>query len=300
MRAPAPALAPTAHRRGILWMMAAAFLFATQDAVAKTLALDYSVPQVVWARFFFHFLFMALILNARLPAVLATARPAAQVLRASALLVMMSLFYGALSFLPLADATALLFLGPILVTALSVPFLGERVGPRRWAGVAVGFLGALIIIRPGFGVLQVGALLAVGAALLFALYQLATRDLSRTDAAMTTLAHTALLGAVGATLVVPFFWAADPDLDGWGLMMLIGACGGASQYSLIKAYEAAPAATVAPFFYTDLVWAVGYGFVLFAHLPDAWTAAGAAVIAASGLYIFRRAATAPAGEPRRG
>lgn len=292
-------MALAAHRRGILWMLAASFLFASQDAIAKTLALDYSVPQVVWARFFFHFLFMALIFNLRLPAVLATARPAAQVLRASALLLMMTLFYGALSFLPLADATALLFLGPILVTALSVPFLGERVGPRRWAGVVVGFLGALIIIRPGFGVLQVGSLLAVGAAFLFALYQLATRDLSRTDTAMTTLAHTALLGAVGATIVVAFYWTADPDLEGWALMMLLGACGGASQYSLIKGYEAAPAATVAPFFYTDLMWAVGYGFVLFAHLPDAWTVAGAVIIAGSGLYIFRRAA-ATGGAPGGG
>ncbi len=273
--------------RGILWMLATAFCFVSMDALAKYLSQSYPVPQVVWARYVFHLLILALVLGPRLPRVARTGRLGLQFLRSLFLLGATGLFFAALSFIPLADATAIMFVAPILVTAMSVPLLGEHVGPQRWASVVVGFLGALVIIRPGSDAMEPAALLALGAASCYGFYQIATRRLSATDAPLTTLMYSAAVGVLVSSAAVPFFWVTPSPAD-WLTMMGLGLFGALGHFALIKAFQAATAVTVTPFGYVNLLWAVLFGFVFFGELPDAWTMLGAAIIAASGLYILHR------------
>ena len=167
-----------------------------------------------------------------------------------------------------------MFVAPILVTILSMPLLGERAGPRRWAGIIIGFLGATIIIRPGYGMIQYTALFPLGAACLYALYQISTRFLGRTDNAMTTLLYTASSGTTILTSLVPLYWK-TPDTEGWLMMVLLGVTSNLGHFSMIKAYEHAPAPTVVPFTYANLLWMTLFGYILFSDLPDLWTISGA-------------------------
>jgi drug/metabolite transporter (DMT)-like permease len=279
----------SAARSGILWMLSASLLFATQDAIVKYLSADYSLAQLVWARFALALAAIVVVTGPRLRAILVTRRPGLQVVRGVLLLAMMGLFYASLGLIPLADATSILFLGPLIVATLSVPLLGEHVGPRRWTAVVIGFVGALIIVRPGQGAMEAAALMPLGAAFLFGFYQIVTRLLNRTDRPLTTLTYSALCATLVTSALVPFHWQADPDATAWVLMVALGVIGAISQFALIKAYEVAPAATVAPLFYVSLIWAVGYGYALFGDFPDLWTVIGALVITGSGLYVFHRA-----------
>ncbi len=274
-------------RRGILWMLAAMMMFSGTNACAKFLTGHYPVMQIVWARYFFQLLLLMIFLGPRIRQVMVTSKLNLQIVRSLILLVTSILFFFGLSRIGLADNSAIMFVAPILVTALSIPMLGEKVGPRRWAGIAIGFLGALIIIRPGSGMMQTAALFPLGAACLYALYQISTRFLGRTDNTMTTLLYTASSGTVVTTVLAPFFWQV-PDVTGWIMMAALGVTSNLGHFSMIKAYETSPAATVAPFSYVNLLWATMFGFILFAELPDLWTISGAVVIAASGLYIFHR------------
>jgi drug/metabolite transporter (DMT)-like permease len=262
-------------------------LFTSLDATAKYLAQDYPVPQVLWARFSFHLVFVALFLGVRLSITLRSQRPGLQLLRSFLMLVTTGMFFFAVGSLPLADVVAIMFVGPLFVTALSVPLLGDYVGPRRWAAVAVGFLGALLVVRPGSGIMQGLAVLPVLAAFSHALYTITTRKLANHDRPMTTLFYTAALGAVVTTAIVPFFWV-TPDVAGWLLMALLGVFGAAGHLTLIKALGYASPVVVAPLSYASLVWSIGMGFALFGDLPDGMTLLGAAVIAGSGLYVFHR------------
>ena len=278
---------PGATPTGIGWMLGATFLFTSLDATAKLLTGSYPVEQVVWARFFFHVLVLAVFLGPRLAVSLRTRRLGRQLVRSGLMLITNALFFFAVRTLPLADVVAVMFVGPLLVTALSVPLLGERVGPRRWAAVAAGFVGALIIVRPGSGVTEGVALLPLLAALTNALYTITTRQLRDTDPVMTTLLYTGLAGAVLTTAVVPFVWVA-PDLTGWLQMALVGVLGALGHLAFIRALGMSPAAALMPFSYMVLVWATGYGFVLFGDLPDAMTVLGAAIVMGSGLYVLHR------------
>ena len=279
----------SATRRGILWVLLSAAMFAGMDASAKELALTYPLPQVVWARYPASVvLVLVFVLARRRPSeVIVTRRPGLQVLRAAMVMATLSLHFTGIHFIPLADATALLFTSPILVTALSYPILGESVRMDQWAGVLLGFVGALILIRPGLGTAQVAALLPLGAAFMFAGYQIAGRILSRTDHAFTTFAYTVWVGAVGTSLIVPFYWKA-PDFAGWMLMAALGLFAGFGQFAVIKAFEAAPAATVTPFVYSGLVWATLLGYTVFGDLPDLWTIVGALLIVSSGIFVLYR------------
>ena len=268
-------------------MIATTFLFVSLDAIGKYLVARYPVVEVVWARFVFHFLFVAIVLSARLRRHTMTRRPWLQFGRSLLMVNTTMLFFFGVKLLPLADASAIMFLGPILLTVLAIPLLGERVGPRRWAAVALGFIGALIIIRPGMGVMGEGAVLLICAALCNALYQLITRVLRTADGPLTTTLYTASVGAVVLTLLVPTVWV-TPQLAHWPLLILMGVFGGAGHFTLVKAFQRAPAAVVAPFSYLNLLWAIGFGFVLFGDLPDLWTILGASIIAAGSLYIVHR------------
>ncbi|MFT5446965.1 MAG: drug/metabolite transporter (DMT)-like permease [Gammaproteobacteria bacterium] len=274
-------------RAGILWMLLTTLFFVSLDATAKFLVARYPVMEVVWARFIFHMLFVIIVLAPRLREHASARRPWLQIGRSALILMTTVLFFFGVKLLPLADASAIMFISPILLTVLAIPLLGEQVGPRRWAAVIVGFVGALIVVRPGMGVMGTGASLLLAAALCNALYQLATRKLRTMDAPLTTLLYTGSLGAVALSFVMPMVWV-TPELAHWPLFALMGAFGAAGHFALIKAFQRAPAAVVAPFSYVNLIWAIGFGFVLFGELPDPWTVLGASLIAGGGLYILHR------------
>ena len=288
MTSPPPASSGISdHRRGVLWMLLAMFLFTGMDACAKTLIQTYPVVQVVWARYFFHVLILAVVLAPRLRGLMRTERLGLQLMRSLLLLLTTGLFFSGLQFVPLANASAIMLASPIVVTALAIPLLKERVGPRRWMGVMAGCLGAAVIIRPGSEFMQLASLFTLGAACTYALYQISTRFLSQSDPVLTTLLYSASIGALVTSAVVPFFWVTPAPAD-WLLFILLGLLGGIGHFAMIKSLTVAPAAVVVPFTYSNMIWATLYGFILFAELPDMWTVAGAVIIAGSGLYIFHR------------
>jgi drug/metabolite transporter (DMT)-like permease len=288
MKVPFPAARTSPDlRRGILWMLATTIFFTSLDTTAKYLTHSYPVAEIVWGRYLFHALFGMMWAGRRLPDVLLHARFGIQALRGFFLVVTTAIYFLAIRTVPLADAASISFMAPILVTALSVPLLGEPVGVRRWIGVVVGFVGTVIIVRPGSGVMQAATLLVLASAAINALYQITTRVLNRTDLPMTTNVYSALIGTALAALALPFGWI-TPDLEGWSLLALAGLFGVVGHYCMIKSLAAAPVAAVVPFSYVGLLWATIYGVAIFGDVPDGWTVLGAAVIAGSGLYIFYR------------
>ncbi len=196
-------------------------------------------------------------------------------------------FIAALAHMQLANLSAVLQVAPLIITALSVPMLGEKVGIRRWIAVIVGFLGVLVIIRPGMGNMEWAMLLPLGMACTSALYQINTRSLAQTDNPVTTLWYTALTGSVIASAVMPFVWQ-TPSAKDWALMVLLGALGTIGHFVLINAYARASASVLAPFVYTQFIWSIIVGYILFANLPDGFTWLGAAIVAASGIYTAYR------------
>ena len=274
-------------RQGILWMLLAAFLFATQDTIAKYLSIDYPTIQVLWARFIVPVLLLAVIYRRRLPRIVATQQLGLQLLRSSLFLGMLGFLFSAYRVMPLADANAILFFAPVILTALSLPVLGQYVGPRRWAAIVVGFVGALIVIRPGGDVFQTASILALAAALLAAGQHIIIPLLSRTDSAVTTFFYAPAVGACVTSAIVGFYWVA-PGISGWTQFLGLGLLGCLSQYATIRAFQSAPAPTVAPFQYSMLLWITLFGFVVFGDLPDNWTIVGALIVAGSGLYILHR------------
>ena len=273
--------------RGALLLMGAVGLFAAMDATGKVLMQSYPPFQVVWARYLGQTLLVAAILAPRLHKVVRTRHLGLQVIRSALLFLATLCGFTAFARLPLADVTAVFQTAPLAITALAALVLREPVGPRRWAGVAVGFVGALIIVRPGTAVFDPYALLPLVAAMLFAAYSIATRFLGRDESSLTTLFYTAALGAAVASAFVPWFWVtpAAPDLPLIALLAVFAASG---QFLLILAFSAAPAAAIAPFTYAGLLFAAALGFVIFGDAPDLWTVAGAAVIVGSGVYVWRR------------
>jgi len=272
---------------GIAWMLVTTFFFVCVHATGKYLVVTQPVGQVVWGRYFFHLLFAALILGPRLRTLVRTDNLPAQLIRSAFMLGASAFYFAGVQLLPLAEANAISFLTPIFVVMLARPMLGERVGPHRWAGVFFGFVGALIIIRPGSGTADLAALFLVASSFCNALYQITTRQLGNRDDPLTTLFYTAIVGTAGASAALPFTWAPVTP-SGWALFAAIGAFACIGHLTLIKAYRAAPAAIVAPFNYANLVWAAVFGVIIFGDLPDAWTLAGAGIIVASGLYILFR------------
>ncbi|MBT7977161.1 MAG: DMT family transporter [Rhodospirillaceae bacterium] len=274
---------------GIMLALGALFLFSLLDVQAKYLGQTLPVSQVVWARYFGHFAVMAVIFMPRRGlGLFRTRRPGLQLVRSILLLLCTAAFFTAIQYMPLADAVSISFVSPLLVTALSGPLLGEVVGPRRWSAVAVGFLGAMIIVRPGLGVMHWAAWLLLVMALGFALYQITTRMLSRTDDPITTLFFSAIVGAGAMSLIVPFFWQMPLEPEHWLMLSSLGIIGGVGHYALIKSFQFAPVAVLAPLAYTALLWNTLFGYLVFGDLPDRWTLIGASVLVATGIYILYR------------
>ena len=277
------------RKRGILWMLATMLCFITLDAIMKYLLQDFSLVQVTWARFFFATIIAALACGRNLPQLLRSHAPKKQILRSILLMSTTGTFNAGIRSTPLATGTTIMFLSPILVTLLSIPLLGEKVGIRRWAGIVVGFIGAFIVVKPwegGLGAVGLGVLFLLLASLLNSNYQIVTR-MVRDDDPLTSLLFTATAGAIVTSLMVPWFWT-WPNAFNWMLLVASGFAGALGHLCLIRALRLAPASVVAPFSYSSLIWATLFGFVVWGDWPDTWTWIGAALIIGSGLYIFHR------------
>jgi len=275
---------------GIASILTAVLFFAIMDATAKWLGQDYEPLQIVFLRHLFGLLPVAVFVwRGGGPRALVTRRPGLHALRALLVFFALFTFFSGLRQMPLAEAIAFAFTAPLFVTALSVPVLGEAVGARRWAAVLVGFVGALIMVRPGTAAFRIEALWVLASALCFALAMLLTRRMARSETSVAMLAYSTLgAGLVGLPLV-PFVWQAPAGGDIW-LFVLIGLVGGTAAYFVIVAYRNAPAALVAPFEYTALVWGAILGWILWREQPAPVVWLGAAVIMLSGLYVTHREA----------
>jgi len=283
---------------GIALMCGAVATFACLDATGKYL-LRYMDPlQIVWARYFGAFLLALIFLNPiTRPKMMTTSRPFMQIGRSALLLGSTALNFFALRYLQLDEALAILFSTPFLVALLCGPLLGEWVGWRRWAAISVGFLGVLLVARPGFGGLHPAALLSFGSAICYALYVISTRVLARTDSSETTLFYSNLVGAVAMLPIIPFVWTKPDSAFVVALMVLIGALGSVGHYLLICGHRLAPASTLAPFIYTQMVWTTTLGFLVFGQVPHRWTIIGGLVVIASGLYLLNRERKVGKAEP---
>jgi drug/metabolite transporter (DMT)-like permease len=258
------------------------------DTTVKYAVQTYSPVQVVWARYFFHSLLMTAILFPKHGLqLIKTNRLKVQIIRSIFLLLATLCFFTAIKFVPLADAAAVGATGPLFVILFSVILLKEKVSIRRWSAVAIGFGGAMIVLRPGMTEIHPALFLVVGTSIFYALYQIATRFLSGLDSSVTTISYTALVGTVVMSCVVPFFWE-TPDAMGWLMLAVIGLIGGFSHFIIIKAFDYTEASTVAPFQYTQLIWLAIFGYFIFGNFPDNFTILGAGIIVASGLYILYR------------
>jgi drug/metabolite transporter (DMT)-like permease len=270
-------------------MVAGVSMFPFLNAGVKLLAPHYPVMQIVWARFTGHLVIMLVVF---LPhygrRLFATRRIAIQIGRSLLMLVSNLVFVAAIARVPLATASAIGFTSPLLVTALSMPLLRERVGPRRWSAVAVGFLGALLIIRPGSGLHDPAVALLLASSACYALYQIATRWVSAFDPAATGIVFAALLGSLAMTALMPFFFVMPRSLGDVLLFLSLGLFGGGGHYLIIRAFQHGPAAVMAPLGYVELIGTTLLGYLIFGNFPDLWTWVGAAVIIASGIYIAWR------------
>jgi len=285
----AAAIARRQRLTGIALMCAAVAGFSCIDATGKYLLHSMHPLQVVWVRYTGAFLLALLFMNPLTkPGMLVTRRPWLQIGRAALLFGSTALNFFALQFLQLDEALSILFSTPFLVAVLCGPILGEWVGWRRWIAIGVGFIGVLLVARPGFGGLHPAALLSFGGAICYALYSISTRVLARSDSSETTLFYSNLFGAVAMLPVVPFVWSAPKDWFIIVLMVAIGAFGSTGHYLLIRAHRLAPASTLAPFIYTQLVWTTTWGFLIFGDVPHHWTIVGGLIVVGSGLYLLYR------------
>ena len=274
--------------RGVILMAAALFVLASMDAAAKHLTETLEAPQILAVRFWIFFLFASFLARRGGGGrVQRSRRPGLQVIRALVLTAEMTAFLVAFSVLPLADVHAIAAVSPLMVMALAALFLGEQVGPWRWAAVAAGFLGVLIIIRPGAGVFEPMSLLALAAAGAWAVYQILLRAVAAYDPPETTTLFTAGVGVVCFSIAAPFVWRA-PTPEAWAILALVGVLGSVGHALLPAAYRAAPASTLQPMAYSMPVWAATLGWAVFGELPDLWTIVGGAVVIGSGLFALWR------------
>jgi drug/metabolite transporter (DMT)-like permease len=262
-------------------------VFSAMDTLSKLLVVDYSPIEIAWGRYAVNFLMLApFVIRSRFR-VLATARPVVQSLRGVAMLSSAILFMAGLAHMPIADATTIGFVSPLLVTALSIPFLGERVGVRRWAAVVLGFVGVLIIIRPGTAAFDPAALFPLLSASCWAGGLILTRRIKASEPALTTLSYTTLVGVLVLSAALPVVWR-PLTLEAALLLGLMGALSTFGQYCLILGFMRGPASLLAPFSYSQMIWSTLAGVVIFDTVPGLCTWVGSAIVVASGLYVLHR------------
>jgi drug/metabolite transporter (DMT)-like permease len=263
--------------RGIALILLSTIFLGTSDVTAKYLSAGMPSIEIAWLRFLVFGLIMmpAMVRGSPLYA-MQTARPGFQLLRGVALLGSSLFFITGLRFLPIAEASATGFVAPLFVTALSIFFLGEIVGLRRWLATAVGLIGVLIILRPGSGAFHPAALFSIVSAFAWA-----------SERAITTMTYSSISGVLILSALVPLVWV-TPSWNGILFGILIGVASTAGQWIVVLAFRYADASVLAPFSYTQLVWVSFLGFIIFGEVPDVWTVTGAAFIVASGLYTAHR------------
>lgn len=277
---------------GIVFILLSSIIFAplTQTAT-KFLAGDFPVFQIILFRSIGHAFWMLLFfLPQHGVSMFRANRPWLHLARSALLFGSTMLWISAVSAVPLATAGAINFTAPVFVVILSIPMLREKVGLHRWAAVILGFTGALIVIQPGGGGFQVEYLLLLGAAFLFAIYQILTRLGAGSDSEATSSFYTVLVGLVAGLLVAPWNYVSPGPGDwvAWSAFAAIGLLGGIRHYLVVKAYAQAPASVVSPFFYCELVGVTLLGFLVFGDIPPSTTWSGAAIIILCGLYIAHR------------
>lgn len=273
---------------GIGFFILATLLFGVMDAAIKYLAADYGTWQIMFFRAVFSLLPIGLLI-ARTGG-FATLRTKSVTSHAARSLMGVAAAYGffySFAHMPLADVYAVSFAAPLFMTALSVPILKERVGWRRWLAVLVGFGGVMVMLRPGQGMFSPIALFPLGAAAFYALSMLFVRVLSRTETnGAITFYFVATMALVSGACMIPQWRAPDPQ--GLALLALIGVIGGVAQIVFTQAFRLAAPSLLAPFEYVAMIWAAGFGYLLFGDVPDSAIWTGCAIVAASGLYIIHR------------
>jgi S-adenosylmethionine uptake transporter len=274
--------------RGLIYMGAAFFLYSAADAQAKFLTTSFHPIQIAWTRQLGLLTGVIFLLFLKGPTILAAKAPFLQVARGALAVISVTLFVSAVKFVPLADAVAVTFVAPFIVTILGALLLGENVGRHRLSAVIVGFIGTLVVIRPGLGAFHPATILVLLAATAFALRQILSRMLTDRDRIATTIAYTSLVSSALLTIPLPYFWNTPQSASQLMLLAGLAVCAGMGEFLIIKALETAHAVVVTPMHYTLIVWATFYGWFIFAQLPDFWTLAGTAIIVATGLYIVRR------------
>ena len=272
----------------VLYLLAATGLIAIVDTTCKFYTDELHAVMLVWGYFVGITVIVAGYFGGRREfALLQSGRPIMQLVRPGFLVLSITSVFVSLTYLPIAEATAIGFTGPLFIVALSVPFLGERVGWHRWLAVVVGLAGVLLIVHPGGAVWHWSAGVALFGAVCFAVFQLITRHFAGKERHETTLLYTSIGGTAWASLIVPFFWTA-PTVSQWLMFLVIGAMGAGAHFCMIQAFSKAQASFLAPFNYSKMIWVMILGYLVFGEFPDLDTLIGAAVIAAAGLYVVYR------------
>jgi len=274
---------------GIALMCGAVALFACLDTTAKYLGAQMSVLLVAAARYIGAFVLTLSVSNPiSEPALLKSGNFKLQLVRGLLLVASTVLNFLALRFMQLDEVLSLIFTFPFIVAIASGPLLGEWLGWRRWCAICFGFAGVLVITRPGVGAIHPAALFSLTATICYGLYAVLTRIVSRTDSNQTSLFYNNAIGALVMLPVIPFVWTTPSSWFVALLLVGIGILGSLGHFFLIAGHRLAPASVLSPFIYTQLVWVVILGYVVFDHVPNGWTIAGATMVIGSGLYILHR------------
>ncbi len=273
------------NRKGILLLLLAIAIFATMDAVAKSLIASYPAAQVVWVRFFGQLLAVTALLRGRLLPEIRTSFPVIHFFRSATQFGATTFFFVSLAYIGLTEATAIADINPMLITLGAALFLGEKLTNARIIGVIVSAIGALIVMRPGAGVFTPGAIFPLLCALSYAASALLTRFVGQKESPWASMFYAAVFGTIAAGAALPFVWVPIETAD-LPLFILVGGLGTAAQLALIRAYSVAEAAAIAPYSYTGIFFACTYSFLFFNVLPDAFTLLGILVIVGSGIYVW--------------
>ena len=278
--------------KAIIFNLLAWVMLPIMDGFAKYLSSDLPVLQITWARYFFTVAFTFPIMFFFYRNQLKWSdKPKLQFIRGLILLIANICFFYSISVISLAKALTLAFVAPLIVTAFSPMFLGEKVGFRRWSAVVIGFVGSLVVIRPGFVEINLASLAALGTGVMYGFYLIITRKLSTSDNPLLTLLLTGIVGAVIITCVMPFVWV-TPSLNQWSMMAAIGVFACIGHLFLILSLKYADASKLAPFSYFEIITNIIIGYYFFSDFPDNWTFLGLFIIVLSGIYISRRESTA--------
>ena len=274
--------------KAIIFNLLAWVMLPIMDGFAKYLSSDLPVLQITWARYFFTVLFTLPIMFFFFRKNLVwTDKPKLQLIRGLILLSANVCFFYSISIISLAKALTLAFIAPLIVTAFSPIFLGEKVGFKRWSAVIIGFIGSMVVIRPGFVEINLASLAALGTGVMYGFYLIITRKLSSSDNPLLTLLLTGVVGAIIISFVMPFVWI-KPTLNQWSMMAAIGIFACVGHLFIILSLKYADASKLAPFSYFEIVTNIIIGYYFFSDFPDKWTFLGLFIIILSGIYISRR------------